>query len=223
MDDRIPGVVPTFHYNVEQVAWDHNVAMWPDGSNAAVVVARRRAGRSTWLATRVLKAVAEASPARIDVDVWVTHQDAVIRFVSTVLELNDYGVPTLTWTTTGHTGGTIEFGTQRSVVNVRCWPPNHLVASTASLIVFDNIDCAAPGSGPAWFISHTSPRFIATSSCPLVPDAFDLTKLADAISVPMNDPVTQYLFKVYHFTEGFGAAHAFFGLYDQTIAAEHSG
>jgi hypothetical protein len=227
MDTHIPGVTPTFHYNARQLAWNDAVDSCPNGAAATVLVARRRDGRSTWLATRVLSALAEVAPLRREIDVWVADPTMIERFALMLILLADPGM--LDTTVTSISLGRIEFGPQHSVVNVRCWASPACLATAASLIVFDNIDYAPLANGPDAFafVGYDPTRFIATSSSPSphAANILDLTQLVDALpdSTADGDSAPHPLFKVRHFTDGWYATQAFCGTLAHNVALAHTG
>jgi hypothetical protein len=137
----IPGVVSTFVPNPSQVEWlSHPQA--PTSTTSVALSARRRTGRTTWLATQVLRAVAEAAPKAIAVNVYVPGRISLRRFAAMILGYADPDLPaTVVMNVSGGDDGTfIRMGPHGSVVNVYRTSQNTLRGWGADLIAADDVD-----------------------------------------------------------------------------------
>jgi hypothetical protein len=113
--DVAPGVVATFQpRGPRQAQWFSDPASTSRTLSSALI-APRRSGRTTWLVTQVLRAIADAAPESITVIMWSSNRRTATRLSNDVLQLADGFLPATT-DMYAQNGLMHMFGPQRSLV-----------------------------------------------------------------------------------------------------------
>jgi hypothetical protein len=147
----IPGVHPAFQpVHKRQTPWYEDPASTSRTLSSVLVASNHLRATSTWLATQVLRAVAEAAPEDIRVIMWSTGTRAARKLLHDVAYYSDRHLPATE--ISDFNGEVIVFGPQKSMVESRVFPRTggYNRAGHYDLIVIDGLESvpAIEGSDP---------------------------------------------------------------------------